>query len=123
MLTSTGEAGQLSSSSVLKRFAQGLYAWVTPAIWDLAENTIRFGAWLKGKLTLPDVSKLIFVDQASKGLGETVGEAFKGLKGLPDGGEPEAIVKGASNIVERVTLNSDVPESIATRMLNILSKI
>ncbi|MEM3389879.1 MAG: hypothetical protein QXI42_04415 [Thermoproteota archaeon] len=123
MLTSTGEAGQLSSSSVLKRFAQGLYAWVTPAIWDLAENTIRFGAWLKGKLTLPDVSKLIFADQASKSLGETVGEAFKGLKGLPDGGEPEAIVKGASNIVERVTLNSDVPESIATRMLNILSKI
>ncbi|MBO3810110.1 MAG: hypothetical protein FGF50_11035, partial [Candidatus Brockarchaeota archaeon] len=75
-LTMAGEAGQLSSSSVLKRFAQGLYAWVTPAIWDLAETGMKLGVWLKGKLTIPDVLKLVFADQVSRGFGETVGEAF-----------------------------------------------
>ncbi|MEM3390650.1 MAG: hypothetical protein QW491_14775, partial [Thermoproteota archaeon] len=120
MLTSAGEAGQLSSSSVLKRFAQGLYAWVTPAIWDLTETGIRFGAWLKGKLNLPDVSKLIFADQASKSFGETVGRA---LETLPDGGEPEEIAKGASNIVDKVTMDEDIPEDIGVRILSILSKM
>ncbi|MEM2600117.1 MAG: hypothetical protein QW482_10525, partial [Thermoproteota archaeon] len=107
-------------SSVLKRFAQGLYAWVTPAIWDLAENAIRFGAWLKGKLTLPDVLRLIFADQVSKDFGENVEKA---LKTLPDGGEPEAIAKRVSNIVNRVTLDSDIPESVGARILSILSKM
>ncbi|MEO0158649.1 MAG: hypothetical protein ABIM59_07985, partial [candidate division WOR-3 bacterium] len=120
MLTSAGEAGQLSSSSVLKRFAQGLYAWVTPAIWDLTETGIRFGSWLKGKLTLPDVSKLIFADQASKSFGETVGRA---LETLPDGGEPEDIAKGVSNIVDKVTTDNDIPENVGSRILSILGRM
>ncbi|MEM2945456.1 MAG: hypothetical protein QXI87_03815 [Thermoproteota archaeon] len=119
-LTMAGQSGRISASSVLKRFAQGLYAWVTPAIWDLAENAIRFGAWLKGKLTLPDVSKLILADQVSKGFGETVGRTFETL---PDGGEPETIVKGVSNIVDRVTLDNDIPEGVGARILSMLSRM
>ncbi|MEM3426517.1 MAG: hypothetical protein QXI42_12065, partial [Thermoproteota archaeon] len=120
MLTMAGEAGRISASSVLKRFAQGLYTWVTPAVWDLAETGIRFGAWLKGKLNLRDVSKLIFADQVSKDFGETVGRAFETL---PDGGEPDEIAKGVSNIVDRVTSDNDVPESVGARILRILSRI
>ncbi|MEM3746596.1 MAG: hypothetical protein QXN67_03875, partial [Thermoproteota archaeon] len=120
MLTMAGEAGQISSPSVLKRFAQGLYAWVTPAIWDLAETGIRFGAWLKGKLDLRDVSKLIFADRVSREFGETVGRA---LETLPDGGEPEEIAKRASNIVDRVTSDNDIPESVGARILSILGEM
>ncbi|MBO3798931.1 MAG: hypothetical protein JTT13_08700, partial [Candidatus Brockarchaeota archaeon] len=123
ILTIAGKAGELSSSSVLKRFAQGLYAWVTPAIWDLAESGVKFGAWVKGRLTLQDVSKLILADQVSKSFGETVGEAFKELESLPDGGEPETIVKEVSNIVDRVTLDNDIPEGVGARILGILSKM
>ncbi|MBO3810248.1 MAG: hypothetical protein FGF50_11745, partial [Candidatus Brockarchaeota archaeon] len=118
-LTMAGEAGQLSTPSVLKRFAQGLYAWVTPAIWDLAENAIKFEAWLKGKLTLPDVSKLILADQVSKSFGETVGKAFETL---PDGGEPEDIVKSVSSIVDKVTADEDIPEEVGRKMLDILGR-
>ncbi|MBO3754616.1 MAG: hypothetical protein FGF53_07070, partial [Candidatus Brockarchaeota archaeon] len=119
-LTSAGEAGRISTSSVLKRFAQGLYAWVTPAIWDLAETGLKLGAWLKGKLTIPDVLKLVFADQVSKGFGETVGEA---LQRLPDGGEPEDIAKRFSDIVDKITSDKDIPESIAKRMLDILGRM
>ncbi|MBO3798538.1 MAG: hypothetical protein JTT13_06695 [Candidatus Brockarchaeota archaeon] len=120
MLTMAGQSGRISASSVLKRFAQGLYAWVTPAIWDLAETGMKFGAWLKGKLTLPDVLRLIFAGQVSKDFGENVEKA---LKTLPDGGEPEEIAKRASNIVDRVTSDKGVPESIATRILSILGRM
>ena len=119
-LNAAGQAGQLSASTVLKRFGQGLYAWITPAIWDLAETGIKLGVWVKGKLSLPDVSKLILADRFSNEFGETVGKAFRSL---PDGGEPEDIAKGVSNIVDKATLDSDVPESVGSRILDILSRI
>ncbi len=120
MLTAAGKAGQLSATTVLKRFGQGLYAWITPAIWDLAETGMKAGAWLKGRLTLPDISKLILADRFSKDFGETVGKAFQSL---PDGGEPEDIAKKVSDIVDRVTADNDVPESVGLRILDILSRI
>ncbi len=118
MLTAAGKAGQLSATTVLKRFGQGLYAWLTPAIWDLAETGMKAGAWLKGRLSLEDISKLIFADRVSKSLGETVGEA---CKTLPDGGVD--IAKKVSDMVEKVTLDNDVPESVASKIFDILSRI
>ncbi|MEM3027047.1 MAG: hypothetical protein QXP19_05990, partial [Thermoproteota archaeon] len=106
--------------SILTRVGRGLYNWVTPAVWDLAEFGVRVGAWVKGKLDLRDVSNVLFADQVHKGFGETVGRAFKTL---PDGGEPETIVKGVSEIVDKTVLDKEVPETIGKRMLNILKTV
>lgn len=119
-LTSSASVGQLSVKSILTRVGRGLYNWVTPAVWDLAEFGVRVGAWVKGKLDLRDVSNVLFADQVHKGFGETVDRAFKTL---PDGGEPETIVKGVSEIVDKTVLDKEVPETIGKRMLNILKTV
>jgi len=116
-LNAAGGAGEFSAAEVLKRFGKGLYAWVTPAIWDLAELGIKGAAWLKGRLSLEDISKLILADRVSKEFGETVGKA---LETLPDGGVN--IAKATSEIFSEVTMDKEVPKAVGESMLRILAK-
>jgi hypothetical protein len=115
-LVASGGAGQLSTASILSRVGRGLYNWLTPSIWDLAELGM---AKVRG-LTVKHAAEVMLADQIDRGFGSVAGEAARAL--LTDGGKAD-VAEAVADIVERATLDGELPEDVAAKLLAALEPV
>jgi hypothetical protein len=115
-LAASGGAGQLSTASILSRVGKGLYNWLTPSIWDLAE----LGMAKVRDLTVKHAAEVMLADQIDRGFGSVAGEAARVL--LTDGGKAD-VAEAVADIVEKTTLDGELPEDVAAKLLAALEPV